>query len=164
MAFSLLSPPDISNTIIHTSFESVQRRSLSFMCYKPLLFLKMLINQCYDVLKEWWGTQWHLLRLQHDNGDGASSQHGGRVLRCQDSPQLQAQHGGIYGQCVNKKNKPLNIIHYIWYAGFGSCKLFVLCTRITEIALDLVRSLATDNKTGSPLSLFDYLIIIIIFL
>lgn len=101
MALSPLSPPDISDTIIHTSFESVLHRSLSYMCYKPLLFLKMLIKQRIDVFKEWWGTQWHFLRMHHDNGDGASSQHGRCVLRRQDSPELQAQHGGVYGQCAN---------------------------------------------------------------
>lgn len=57
----------------------------------------MLMKRRIDVFKEWRGTQWHFLRLHHDNGDGAPSQHGGRVLRRQDSPQLQAQHGGVYG-------------------------------------------------------------------
>lgn len=81
-----------------SSFESLLQGSLSSPCVTSShLLSQKLIKPRIHFLKKRWRTQWHFLRLHHDNGDGASSQHGGRVLLGEDSPELQAQHGGVYG-------------------------------------------------------------------
>lgn len=64
------------------------------------------------VFQEWRWAQWHVLCLLHDNGDDWAPQHGGCLLRCQDSPQLQDQHGGDHGNVLDGQ---LVKLHY--YSG-----------------------------------------------